>query len=1176
MVPHRAARAFTFALVFLALTPRARAEGSWPVPRGPSREPVPYRYDAKLLKTIPKPFLEDAAACVLYSGNNHLVEADGTIENVNHEVTRLNGRKGVEKLGEYRNIAYNPGHQKLTLNEARVHKPDGRVLDVQPRHVQLRDATTDYQSYDPDKQLIISFPNLEVGDVVEVKWTLRGKNPEHAGQFFNRYSFGDPSYPVVLDEMRVRIPKSKTLKYACCAGKIEPTISETADARTYHWKATNTARSPQDENLPAKDELRPSVVCSTFASWEQVGAWKARLRADCWKCTAEITKLVKEVTAGLTTPAVKARALTYWVRRHVRYVSMGERHDYTPYAPAKVLANRFGDCKDTSQLLAVMLREAGIAVELATLGTYDDGQVLENVPSPWGTHAILLATIDGKPHWIDTTVRLAGWDFLPHDDRDRLCYLTDEKGKIRLLRTPALRPKDNRFEQTTEVWVGSDGSARCRRSIVARGSAALGQRDRFVEVPPGERRRQVTAELQDANSRTRLVRLLVDEPALQDYDRPVSARYDYEVPRLFSGAGDREGNVADSKVWGKLLSITLDHDRKAPLVFHSPFESTHRYVLHVAPSYRLEEVPGNVSIGSTWGSFTLKARALNKGPVVRDLELTFHTRLEKPRIEPEDFEEFRQFHEDVGRRYRVWLTIKPTTDIASAPLLEAVLAFDPQDNISAATLARLYQSAGREADARRVLERARRYRPEDPVLWELSVKCADGVAQEEAAQREVARRFPRNPKYKLDLGAVLVNRGKQAEARKVLEPLTRKGPAALRAQAHFHLARSHYRLDELKPALQHMEEATRADADAVHSVRAYLLKARILEELGRPAEAARAYKEVLTVDRESEEALLCLIRLSLAARQRADALTHLRRYTLLVGSDFSGLLLAADAYLQLGRYDDAFDLAWRARDQGFSERCQRILGMVYLHRQDFARAVHHLEKAEPSSDVLVALLRAYTMLGNLREMEARLEKATLIEKPSAALTRACENARRLLKRRADLAGWAAVPADKAADWGPALDALACAAELHTAGQPAARVSALLERCFADGRKIGPAFALRGRLALDRGKLSLAQADGEQAVRLSPQDPQGFYVRGRVRLERNSLGALADLEKAAELCGRKDAVVLHALAEAQFRADRLEAALDTQRAAVKLRPKDKEIAEQLDTLEKAARSRGKAK
>src|SRR5260370_11317441 len=102
----------------------AHAGDTWPVTRGASHEPHPFRYDAKLWKDVPKDFLDDAAACVLYAGNTYLVDADGTVEIITHEVTRLNGRKAIEKLGEYRSITYTPTHQKLTLNEARIHKAD--------------------------------------------------------------------------------------------------------------------------------------------------------------------------------------------------------------------------------------------------------------------------------------------------------------------------------------------------------------------------------------------------------------------------------------------------------------------------------------------------------------------------------------------------------------------------------------------------------------------------------------------------------------------------------------------------------------------------------------------------------------------------------------------------------------------------------------------------------------------------------------------------------------------------------------------------------------------------------------------------------------------------------------------------------------------------------------------
>jgi tetratricopeptide (TPR) repeat protein len=1163
-----------FLLALAAGAPSSvRAERDWPVVRGPAREPIPYRYDPRVLEKVPRTFLDDAVATVLYSGNSYRVEKDGTIETTTHDVTRLNGRKGVEKLGEYRNITFTPSYQKLTLNEARIHKPSGKIVEVEPRHVHLRDVATDYQVYDPEKQLIITFPTLEVGDTIEVKWTIRGKNPEHARQFFTRYSFGDATYPVVLDEFRVLLPKDRALKYGTDFGTIEPVIREMDDQKLYLWKKENCPRPPKDEDLPSKEELRTSLMVSTFASWKEVGIWKHNLRASCWQCTPEVEKAVAEAVKGLKADLEKARALTYWVRRYIRYVSVGDKHDYTPYPPTKVLANRYGDCKDTSQLLAVMLRACKIRVELATLGALDDGQIHKDVPSPWGTHAILLASIDGKEHWIDTTAQLAGWDFLPRDDRDRLCYLTDEHGKIRLARTPKAAPEGNRIEQTTDVWIGNDGSSRCRRTVVSHGSAAIGQRDTYVEVPPGERRRQLTAELQDANSRTRLLKLDVDEKLLRDHDRPVTVQMEYEIPRHFTGSPDREGSFTDSKVWSKLLSHNIDFDRKTPLVLPAPFETLHRYCFHLPLAYELESLPAERTFRCNWGRFTIRCKDLDDDDCgLRNIEVTFHLRLDNPRIEPADLEDFRKFHEDVSRDYRVYLTLKPVTEITSAPLLETLLAVSPQNSFAAQTLARIYLRNDKPADAQRVLQRACYYTPDEQVLWELRVQAAAGTAEEEAAQRELVKRYPSVVRHALDLGAILVTDNKHAEARTLLQGLTTRGSNANRALAHYHLARSYYRKDELKEALAQLDEAARAHAESVNTLRAWTLRGQVLEELKRPADAVESYRKALALERNNQQTMLSLIRLSLITHDKPAALDYLRRYTLLVGTDVSGLLLAADTYLSLKHYDDAFDLASRARDIAFHEKAQRILGQVYLIRGDYKKALLHLEKAEPNSVVLSGMIRAAIHLGKFRDLETCLEKAGRIDKPSEGLRRAMDRARALLKRRADLVGLVTVPAGKEAEYAPALDALVCAEEAYRAHQPTAQIDALLEK--ATKLPVGPALALRGRLALERGKLTPALADATRAIELSPRDPLGFLVRGRVRLERKAPGALADLEKAAELCGRKDADVLQALAEALAYEKRFDDAIAAQKAALALRPKDRELAQGLVALEKAKEKGGR--
>jgi tetratricopeptide (TPR) repeat protein len=1087
------------------------------------------------------------------------------VETITHEIIRFNGRKGIEKLGEYRNISYDPAHQKLTLHLARVHKADGRVVDIQPKHVQLRDVSTDFAVYDHEKQLIISFPNLEVGDTIETKWTTRGKNPEHLGQFFTRYTFGDDRYPVVLDEIRVRVPKTRRLKYASINGKVDPVITEKDDYRLYHWQAINQRELPQDEALPSKEELQLGVAISTFASWEEVGKWKQKLRADCWKCTDAIRKAVKELTAGLKTPQDRARALAYWMRRHIRYVSVGATHDYKPHAPATVFANRYGDCKDQAQLLAVMLREAGLQVALATLGAEDDGQIIESVPSPWGSHAILLVAIDGKQHWIDTTVGLAAWDYLPRQDRGRVVYVTDDRG-LRLMRTPDLSPADNRIDQTTFVSVAADGTSRSRRLAIYNGAAAVVQREELTEVPPGDRRRQVSSALQDSNSRARLRRLAIDEKKLKNLDRPLSLAVAFDIPRHFSGTPEMEGSLTDSPVWGKLLRFTLDYDRKMPLQLGIPFESVHRYVIRLPASLKFDSFPRDKTVRSKWGSFQLAVVPDKKDS--RRLALEFHTRLEKSRVEVADFALFRKFHEQVSKNWRAWITLKATQDLADAAPLETLVTLTPDDTVSQAILARLYCDNGRYEQARRVLDWARYLHPNDPRLWELTVKAAATVEDEEKTYRAMVHRFPDEIKYVVNLGATLVKRRAFKEARLVLEPITRSGAKPQQAAAHYQLARGELSENHPAAALKHLEAAETADPPSVRGSLVRIFKGQVYEKLGRADDAVRAYRLALEMNSEAEAALRALVRLELAAGHRQEALDYLRRYTVVAGNDLQSLVRAADFHLRMSRYEDAAELATRALEIRFDVQAQRIMGLVYWHRGDVDRAVAALTRAEKTPQVQAALLLGLIHLGKLPEAIKAWQTIHVGEGTPARLQEACALVAKLKARRQAVLKDLKYPAEKKETWERATEALVCAEHARKEGRPNAAIEKLLAGAFTVGVEIGPAWSLRGLLALEKGSMTRALADAEHALRLNQRDARAYFIRGRVLLERGKDGALKDLEHAAKLSRREDPAILHSLAAALLRAQRKEEAQATQKEAVKLRPEDPELQDQLRELERA--------
>ncbi len=860
---------------------------------------------------VPQEFREEASAVILYSGTTHIIDSDGTVETTTHEVTRLNGRKGVEALGEYHGIFFDPAYQKLTLNEARVLKTDGTIVSIEPKHIQVRDVATDYQIYDQDKQMVISFPNLEVGDVYEVKWTVRGKNPEFAGKFFTRYTFGDDTYPVVRDELHVLTGPDQMLRHGALNGAVDLKIAERNGQKHYHWQVANRPPPPREDDRPSKEEFRLQVACSTFASWEEVAQWKQKLRAECWECAPSVKKIVEEVTRGQMTPLEKARVLTYWVRTHIRYVSRGPAGTgYTPHLPHLVMTNLFGDCKDQAQLLAVMLREIGLAPYLVTLATLDDGQVTADVPSPWGTHAIVMVPIDGKNHWIDTTVSQAAWDYLPGADRDRLTYMTRDT-ELKLMRTPAPTYADNKIEQTTVVTVAPDGTSMNRRNCVYHGAGALTRRDAWIEVPPGERRRLISQELQDANNRTRLVGLQVDEHNLHDFDQPVKAQLDYVIPKHFSGDLAKEGSLTDSQVWTRLLSFTLDPERKLPLYLGNPFESIHRYRVELPAALRFDATPAPQNVPLAVGLFHADGSIRpEEAPPAR----TYHAHaLSKMRVQPKDFAAFQQFHEEVTKNYRIWLNLRTTTELADATLLEQEAANDP---ISANTLARLYLEHGSDDDARRVLRAACGQFDDDRGLWDLRVKAAASLEEEVEVYGEMTRRFPQDARLAVALGGSKSRLGDAKGARDILEPLTGNRSAQVRALAHYELARCSFQEDNYQGALKHLQLAGQFDAQAMSSGGPLYFKARVHEKLGQRTEAIEAYRQVTDLEAVPQDALVPLIRLELKDGKNKDALDHLRRFTLAVGNDPGGLTQAAELHLQMERVEDAFELATRAAPAG--------------------------------------------------------------------------------------------------------------------------------------------------------------------------------------------------------------------------------------------------------------------
>jgi tetratricopeptide (TPR) repeat protein len=439
----------------------------------------------------------------------------------------------------------------------------------------------------------------------------------------------------------------------------------------------------------------------------------------------------------------------------------------------------------------------------------------------------------------------------------------------------------------------------------------------------------------------------------------------------------------------------------------------------------------------------------------------------------------------------------------------------------------------------------------------LSVSVAEGPDEEAELLRAMTERFKAEPKFALALGQNLLEQSKAADARKVLEPLTKHADAAVKCAALMGLAHVNLAQDEPKKALKHLQAAEHADATAFGSD-GWTLFGQTYETLGHRTEALAAYKRALEQEEDATDILEALARLTIVTGKREDAVAYLRRLTVVAADDPGSLAIAAEGYARVGRFEDALDLANRTKGENgqMPPPARTAVGLALAHQGEAAKALELLTGPDPDATVLVARIRARLAIGDLSGAAADADAAKAVEEPTAELRSITKQVQTLVNRRDDLA-----KADSKVE-PAAVEKFVCAEHFYAAGQSADRVTALL----AAAESVGPAYGLRAVVAIDRGRLTKALPDAEKAIRLAPKDHRGYFARGRVVFERgNAPAAVADLRKAVELSRRTDAAALHALAAALAQAGHRDEAVAAEREAIKLRPDVAEYQELLAEL-----------
>jgi hypothetical protein len=357
-------------------------------------------------------------------------------------------------------IQYAPPDERVAILDAEIRHPDGRVerLDVEAAREAPPEVLGPYRT--PSRKMF-SFPGARPGAILRLH--RRGEWKTFPLPHVILEAPLDDAIPVLASEVAVTADARRPLHFLLSGLESSGPRKESGtygDTLTWRFGAL-PARARESLQGPTG---APRLLVSTFPDWPAFASWYRRLVQEADRVTPEIEARAREVTRGATTEVEKVRALYDYVTA-LRYVAIPIGvNSHRPHAAARVLENRYGDCKDKANLFNTLLRTQGISADLVLVPRF--AQAYDAVPGVGFNHAISRVRMASGVVWADTTDEVARFGLLPPGDPGRKVLVVDGSA-TGLVELPAPAPMAHRLELVTRVGAESQVTLEATASGIA-------------------------------------------------------------------------------------------------------------------------------------------------------------------------------------------------------------------------------------------------------------------------------------------------------------------------------------------------------------------------------------------------------------------------------------------------------------------------------------------------------------------------------------------------------------------------------------------------------------------------------------------------------------------------------------------------------------------------------------
>ncbi len=334
--------------------------------------------------------------------------ADGQSWTYVERAVRLASMQAVSQGGTIK-IDWQPAHGDLIVHSVDILRGGKRIDALKGAKFTIlrREQMLEWMTLDGRLTATLAVEGLQVGDVLDVRYSLTSKDPTLKGNAV----IGGPIFaePAKLGFARTRLlwPTGAPVQWRRYYTGPEPEARDVGGWHELVIKAPVERQPDIAAAAPGRFVKPPIVEATTFADWQAV----SKVMAPLYRTEGLIAKdsplaaEVAKIAAADKDPLRRTAAALALVQGQVRYLMRGmENGNLVPQSPAETWSTRYGDCKAKTLLLLAILHELGIEAEPVAANLGGGDLVTARLPSIAAfNHVFVIAKVNGQSLWLDGT-----------------------------------------------------------------------------------------------------------------------------------------------------------------------------------------------------------------------------------------------------------------------------------------------------------------------------------------------------------------------------------------------------------------------------------------------------------------------------------------------------------------------------------------------------------------------------------------------------------------------------------------------------------------------------------------------------------------------------------------------------------------------------------------------------